>query len=288
MNNMLDVENIAKKFWQEFVKHELKLYNYIISNNREMDDIAMSIIDKIKHELAIENRIGTYFRLGIRNYMKLKERQSCIEFIISPLFQKSNKLLLNALYKEYLNINLSDNWSVIKYKFHQPKLIYDMALTYDNVEVTKNDFKYHPIINKQKTLSVLLFINDDKACHLIKKETINKHDIWIPKGNGIHSMLDCAIGEYNLINILDKIEIHLFSDLLKKTFKDLQIYNLVNLMNDIDMLQNNSISNTLKCARCGYTSNQLKLYVCKCKKVHYCDSICQKAHRKLHLLGTCE
>ena len=283
-----DITQIAKIFWNEFQQNEKEIYNNIIMETPENDNIAISIIDKLKYNLGIQLFIGTYFKLSTRNCMKLNERKKCVEFIISPLFQKSNKPLLDTMYNEYLKIKLPKHWSIIKYKSNKPKFIQDAVLTYGDIEVTKDDFYYHPIINEQKNqLSIMIFIKDDKAPYLMKKEKINGGEIWVPNGNGIHSMLDSAIGEYNLINILDKIEIHLYSILNTKLYENIPNYSLQNIMNDINMIHNNSLSTFHNCSRCEYSNQHVKLYICKCKKTYYCDSICQRAHRDLHLLGGC-
>lgn len=283
-----ELQIIAQNFWEAFIKHEKDIYKNIILETTTNDNIAINIIDQIKSSTGIQTLIGTYFKFDTRNCMRLSERKKCVEFIITPLFKKDNKQLLDIIYDTHHKFKLPKYWSVIKYKSNKPKFIQDAILTYGDVEITKDDFYYHPIINEQKTqMCLMLFINDDKAHHLIKKEKINNVELWIPTNNGIHSMLDSAMGEYNLINIIDKIEINLYSILTSKSYENIPINPLENIMNDINMIHNNSLSKVRICARCEYSNQHIKLYMCKCKKTYYCDSVCQRAHRELHLLSGC-
>lgn len=292
---------IAKKFWEEFMKYEKIIYDNLLKRNETEYNQSINIVSQITKSLNIENNVGIYFGIDIRNGMNLSERKDCIELIISPLFQRSNQKLTIDLYNESFKHNLPNYWSVVKYKFHRQSYIHTIILNYSKpelidekttdaiVEITKDHFHYHSITNDEKTkISVLLFVDDDMASYLVKKEKYNDRDILIPKDNGIHAILDSTIGEYNLLNVLDKMEIHLKSETNQEDFKNIEIYPIENLSKDIEMIHNHSLSKFHTCSRCEYSNKQIKLYVCKCHKVYYCDSICQKAHREMHLLGGCK
>jgi len=300
MSAELNEQQIAKIFWCKFVAIEPDIYNNILKRNNCEYNQSVNQVLLITKELGIYDKIGIHFGIDIRNGMPLNERKDIAELIISPLFQRTNQTLVHALYAESFNHNLPKYWSVIKYKYHRASNINSVTLNYpiqnnspnemsESIqEITKEDFSYFPILNEQKTkLSILLFIKDDKAKFLIKKEKYNDRDIWIPSDTGIYAVLDSAIGEYDLLNTLDKMEIHLESDLDNDDFKDVISLKIENIINDIEMIHNHPLSNFHKCSRCEYSNKQVKLYICKCKNVYYCDSICQKAHRELHVLGGC-
>lgn len=286
----------AVAFWDEFMLYEDQIKQNLLGRTQEKFQKANNIVSNIKKILDIENGIGIHFGVDTRNGLVLPERKDTIELIISPILQRKNKKLVNDIYSLHGNY-LSSDWSVIKYKFWQPSHLESMVLTYidnglsesDNksdeqklVEITKDDFSYYPIIDeKTHKVDIILFIADDKIKYLAKKETITletqDREIYIPTNQGIYAMLDAAIGEFNLLNILDKMEIHLSSEHSEIEHKPLN-----DLTNLIKMVTNNPMSDIHACSRCNYTNAQTKLRVCKCKKKYYCDSVCQKACWKLH------
>lgn len=296
MTDFNKLNQIAKDFWIKFQESEDIIYKNLLNRQEFNYNKSVSIITNIKLDLNIVNDIGTYLSIDTRNGMELEERKNYVEFILTPLFKKTNIPLLNAIYNEYLTCNLPKYWNVIKYKFFQPNFINSISITYqkknlekkesidvDMIEINKEDFSYMSILNDEKTqINILLFINDDISQYLIKEEKYNDRKIWIPNDSGIHAILDSAIGEYNMLNKLDKIEIHLKSDLLTDEFKDIIVYKIDNLYNEFRLLNEHPLSNIIKCYNCNYTNSNVRLHKCKCKKVYYCDPICQKAHRKLH------
>jgi hypothetical protein len=290
----LELLQLSKLFWTKFMERENEMKELLLKRNSEEHQKARSIIDEIIIKLDINNCVGILFGVDVRNSLVLPERKDYIELIITPLYQRKNIKLVTALYKEYHNY-LPNYWSVIKYKFWQPSHIESIAVNYKNenstktgyelIEITKSDIKYHPIVEqKENKLSILLFINDTKAPYLIKKEKYEMNgtirEIWIPKDYSIYAILDSAIGEYNLLNIINKMEIYLESE-----EKDVERHPIENIIGVVDMITNNPMSNIYKCSRCNYSNTQTKLKCCKCKNAYYCDNICQKAHRNLHKLN---
>jgi hypothetical protein len=295
MTDTLTIKQTAKLFWESFMIHETHIHETMLKRNADDYYQVNTIIEQITTKLKIQNMVGIQFGIDVRNGMNLIERKDHIEIIISPLFQKKNQELTIELYNASHNIKLPTHWSVIKYKFHNPTYINTIILNYKDqqdvnklIEITKDSFLYHPIINEKKTqISVLLFIDDNVSKHLIKKEIYNEREIWIPKDNGIHAILDSVIGEYNLLNTMDKMEIHLKSDLGTDEFKDITTKKIENIVNDINMLNGHALSKHYICSRCEYSNKHVKLYTCKCHKARYCDITCQKAHRAMHLLSGC-
>jgi hypothetical protein len=274
------------------MERETEIKELLFKRQKEDHDKARAIVDEIINRLGFDNCIGILFGVDIRNGLMLEERKDYIELILTPLYQRKNKKLVMALYNVHNNY-LPKYWSVIKYKFWQPTNIDTITVNYRDqknptniVEVSKNDLTYFPIINeKEHKLNIVLFVNDDKAPYLIKKEKyeINgeSRDIWIPKDYGIYAILDSAIGEYHLLNTLDKMEIYTHSE--EKEIVDRSP--IKKITDVINMIANSPMSDISKCSRCNYANTQTKLGVCKCKKAYYCDKTCQRAHRKLHKLN---
>lgn len=291
-----NLKQIATKFWSLFSQYDDMMYNYLMSDDFSTRINAYKIINPILEYLKIDNQIGIKFSRGIHNGMKLKERADWIKVTLSPLFDKKNKTLLDEIYNIYVknnkkiknqkskqNLKLQNKWFIVKYTYHNPLNIHNISLVYDELFIVdKSHFSYHPIIDeKSSELSIILFIDDNVSKKLIDQKTQK------PVNNFIHKILNAAIGEYNLINILSKVEIRLKSDLEKKEFQTTDVYELEHMMNNIKMMENHPLQNCNKCARCGYNSNNVKLYRCGCKKVYYCDEVCQRAHLIIHKLCNC-
>lgn len=288
----IELLHLVNSFWIRFMEREPEIKDLLLKRQHEDHNKARAIVDEIINQLGFEDCIGILFGVDIRNGLVLAERKDYIELIITPLYQRKNKKIVMALYNAHANY-IPKYWSVIKYKFWQPTNIDTITVNYrdqkeaDNViEVTKDDLTYFPIINERENkLNIVLFVNDKKAPYLIKKEKyeINSEsrEIWIPKDYGIYAILDSAIGEYHLLNTLDKMEIYMESE--EKEITERQP--IKKITDVINMIANNPMSDIRKCSRCNYTNMQTKLGVCKCKKAYYCDTVCQKAHRKLHKLN---
>ena len=300
MNNPEEeLERITSEFWRRLHAHHELLYNCIISGNAQSHNTAVQIVHQIKRDLRIENLMGTYFRKGYRNAMRLPEREKCIELVITPLFMKTNIPLIEAAYRTHLDFPVLKNWTVIKYRAYTPQdinnfpiLIKGVCESCDaksrDVEINYEDFKYHPIVEaKTNKLNLLLFIADDKIKHLTKKQRVNNRDIFIPIDNIIHKTLYYMMGEYNLLKVLDKMELHPMTDLNTDDFKNIITFGLEEINNHISVIHGNPLSAVHKCGRCGYANYHLNLNTCSCKKIYYCDRTCQRAHWPIHKLSGC-
>jgi hypothetical protein len=301
-------------FWQKILTHASTIESHLQARELTRYNQIREIIKITLQEM--EFNIDVHFGIDVRNGQVLTERKDQIEMILSPAHQRYNIKLINHLYRSSRVKQLPKSWSVIKYKFYQPRLIDSMILSYVEeesdkkesdkkesdkkesdkkesdaddtiIEVTKHDFEYFPIIDiPNSKLNLILFISDDKAQYMLHKRVITKAEfptlvddrtIWYPKDTTIYTVIDSAVGEYNTMTCIDKIEIYLKSeqtDLIRKPI------NL--LVNEIMMMNNNPLSSVHSCARCGYQNTQVSLLVCNCKKTRYCNSICQRAHRPLH------
>ena len=269
---------ISKAFWGKLMEYEKEISGFLAKRSNVEYKNAMNIITGVKTSLKIDDCIICCFGIGVRNGLVLPERENHIELIISPQLRKDIALLndIYGIHKEYIPAN----WSVIRYKFHQPSMLDTITIYYNDTEISKNDFEYHPILENDK-LNILLFVDDKIANFMIKKENIKlgeeTRDIWIPKDNSIYSIITSAIGEYALFNIIDKMEIY-----LKSEHTDIKREPLSHMSNTVEMILNNPTSDINKCFRCNYTSVQTHIRRCKCKKAYYCDVVCQKAHHNLH------
>lgn len=296
---------IARKFWEMVMESRYEIEEKLMERSADKYQQVNGIIEKIKDDLGISgNQVGIYFGMDVRNGMELPERKNTIEIIISPMLYRKNKRLTHCIFDAYHthikthNIRTKYIWSVAKYKFWQPASLQSISINHKNpatpdaesdlMEITQSDFSYFPVLDPSKEkpskLDIILFINDDVAKYLIKKEemTINdkKRNIWIPINSSIYAILDSAIGEYSLLNILDKMEIY-----LKSEHGEINRQPLEHLTKIIQMINNNPLNDVHTCARCEYSNTQVLMKKCICKKVFYCDAICQQANRDIHKLS---
>ena len=287
MSAITDLElKTANIFWEAFIKREAEITQLIKTRLYDNYQLVRDIFDDIIDTAGLCDKINILFGIDVRNGVELAERKDHIEMIITPLCQRKNKRIAAAIYHEHKKY-VPISWTVIKYKFWQPSYINTIVLNYRDgdelVEVDKNDFQFMPIIDKTTSkLNILLFVADSKAKYLIKKEKYDSNevsrDIWIPVDCSIYSILDSAIGEYHLLNTLDKMEIYLTSEEAEITERQ----PIEKLADIVTMIANNPMSGIYTCARCGYSNKQAIIKACKCKNVYYCDTICQRAHRELH------
>jgi hypothetical protein len=287
-----EINQLACLFWKAFAVREPVLKELIFKRTPKDNQTARGIIDNIATEFGIKDSIGIIFGVDIRNGVKLPERKNHIELLFSPLYQRKNKKIICAIYNAHKPY-LPNYWSVIKYRVRQSEHIDSITVNFRDesdplniIEVSKVDFSYYPILDpKNNQFSIILFVNDDKAKYLIKKEKYEIKDemreIWIPKNYTLYAMLDSAMGEYHLLNTLNKMEIYLDSE--EREISERQP--IEKIASVVEMIANNPMSGIHNCSRCNYPSTQTRLGICKCKKVYYCDSICQRAHRKLHKLN---
>jgi hypothetical protein len=291
--------NDVDLFWQKILTHTTAIESHLQARELTRYNQIREIIKITLQELNFN--IDVHFGIDVRNGQVLAERKNHIEMILSPAHQRYNIKLINHLYKSNRVKQLPKTWSVVKYKFYQPRLIDSMILNYvekksntdaeseieDVIEVTKDDFEYFPVIDiPNSKLNLILFISDDKAQFMLDKRVITKSEfptlaqdrtIWYPKDTTIYTVIDSAVGEYNTMNRIDKIEIYLKSEQPELIRKPINL-----LVNEIMMMNNNPLSAVQACARCCYQNTQVSLLVCKCKKTKYCDIICQRSHRHLH------
>lgn len=297
------LEDQANLFWSEFLIYEPSIKNYLNSRDPSTIHDINSIIGSIKKTLDIEHDIGLNFGIDTRNGLVLPERKDMFEIIISPMFVRKNKKLMHAIYLEGKS-RLSSEWGLIKYKFWQPSSLESMKLSYvkkdikppntNIVIVTKDDFSFYPIIDTPANghseslskIDIILFIADDKMEYLVKKAKTEiagkRRNIYIPADIGIYTILDAAIGEYNALNILDKMEIH-----PESVHPEIERKPIGDLLKFVKMASNNPLSVVKQCGRCKYSNLQTSLHACKCGKVYYCDKICQKACRPMHKVNCC-
>lgn len=289
---------IASMFWEKFSKHVDIIEKNILARDHIKYGEANSTVTLIKSELGIADKVGIHFGVDIRNGIQLDERKNHIEMIISPMMQRNNILLVNAIYDELYNKKqlTTRNWSVVKYKFWQPTHLQTMSINYEPqsnekngdseiIEINKDNFAYVPILDeKNSRVNILLFIDDDVSEYLIKKEKIHleksDREIFIPINGNIYAMLDSAIGEYNLLNVLGKLEI-----CLKSEHKEIDRHPLEHLTQTVKMINNNPMNDFNTCSRCGYSNKQVQLKVCNCKEAYYCDVVCQRANWKIHKIS---
>lgn len=287
------VNKHAVQFWEIFISKEKQILELLFKKNKKDFDTADRITNKIMTDINWGENLRIIYGIGVRNGVELKERDDSIELIISPLLQKSKIIYLNALYNN-IPSKLSTRFCVVKYKFWHPDNIEQISINFqlpntsgsdtpEVVSVTHKNIMFHEIINqKELKLSLMIFVDDEIAKFLVEKKNImtekkKEREVLLPINSGIYALLDSAIGEYNMLHRIDKMEIY-----LKSEHTNIERKPINELKQSLNMLCDNPLSPIHKCGRCHYTSLQTKLLTCKCKKQRYCDVICQRGHWNIH------
>ena len=260
------------------------------------------IISGIKKEFNLDGVIDIIFGIDIRNSKMLPERKNGIEMILSPVFKKENLDFLNILYNKLISNKkyICDNWSIVRYKPWNPETLENINITYTNNDGTKkiithSDIEYYSFnqnfdksdntnLKNYEKLNVILFIRDDVKKYILKKHSMSGNEIYMPRDSSLLTLLDATIGEYNMLNIVNHMEI-----CLKSTNVPVEKLPLSNLCKKIKMIDTaiNTINKIHYCLRCEYSNTQVKLIKCKCNKAFYCDEICKKAHIDIHKKFCC-
>ena len=261
--------------------------NLLLKKNQHDYNKVIEIINIIKKTHDIENKIDIIFSTDIRNGKILNERLNHVELIISPIFKKENLEFLDILYNTMLSkkeIVLCDNWSLVKFKPWDKKSLETINIEYKNnnesIIITHNDIKYSSTDNKKHNLEkidITLFIDNKVQEYLLQKHNINGNDVLIPRDSSILALMDAAIGEYNMLNIVNHISICINPS----SNNNLPLKNLSEKIQMIDTIINTK--NKIQCClRCGYLNTHVKLVKCKCDNVYYCDNVCKNAHADIH------
>jgi hypothetical protein len=276
-------------FWTKFMEMEKLIVHHLRLDTPEDQAQALRGVE-IAGELSGYNLL---FQVGInlRNGKKFAERKNSLELIISPNWDRTKVPLMEKIYDSRKDANLPEYWSVVKYQVFAPSFVYDLKVS----GVTHEDFEYCSQINFEGTstwLGLLVFIKDelaDKILTLVKasenKNSENKEDTWILDGKSIEGrapliFLNSSVGEFNMITRIKAVE---FAP--AGAFQTVPRYSISDLHQEFEKIdrQNYSAKPVKQCIRCGYHSYQVDIYACdKCKKIYYCDAVCQKADSKNH------
>ena len=222
------VNKHAVQFWEIFISKEKQILELLFKKNKKDFDTADRITNKIMTDINWGENLRIIYGIGVRNGVELKERDDSIELIISPLLQKSKIIYLNALYNN-IPSKLSTRFCVVKYKFWHPDNIEQISINFqlpnisgsdtpEVVSVTHKNIMFHEIINqKELKLSLMIFVDDEIAKFLVEKKNImtekkKEREVLLPINSGIYALLDSAIGEYNMLHRIDKMEIYLKSE----------------------------------------------------------------------------
>jgi hypothetical protein len=283
----------------ERIGSQKKIINELLLKKNEVDYKKVNmIIEEIKKEFNLTGVIDIIFGIDIRNSKVLPERKDCIELILSPMFMKENLEFLNIIYNKLTSNKkyICNNWSIVKYKPWNPETLENINITYKNEDKTKkiithDDIEYYSFnqdsdnldksnkSNYYEKINIILFIRDNVKKYMLKKHVISGNDVYIPTDTSLLTLLDATIGEYNMLNIINHMEI-----CLKSTEISVEKLPLKHLCEKIKMI-NTVIDTTNKiynCSRCGYSNTQVKLIKCKCSQVFYCDKKCKDAHIDIH------
>jgi hypothetical protein len=261
------------EFWKEFVRHQSTIISLLNNKNSKDYNTACTLIHSILQMFNLHNTVSIHLGIDIRNGSQLSERIDSFELIISPVFQKKNIESMEKLAKASKLINISNKFSIIKYKFFKPHN--EIKISYDKIEINKDDLSFLIVDKDDNHISFIMFINDDKIELLTNKTDINGIEMYIPKDNSITSIIDNLIGEYNMLNNVEFMEIQC------KSLLDTKFEHLVQYVKPVAQLYDEMLTinkNYKLCERCMYSNKNVNLLVCKSTKKYYCDKICQKAY----------
>jgi hypothetical protein len=256
--------------------------------------------EPIKDKIEIEITYNTI------NKQEVNGAQNVCEFYISPLFSKNNIAIMKALYHASSILDSlvpRINYIVNCFRaYHEKDDLLESLQHESGYVVNYDDFAYQSHIqlvqndNLQFTtkLNIIVSVNDDTAQHVLTKKEIqfieeqtgrqSSRTTWLPENNnGISLFLLNILGEANMMNYINSIEFLPKSEVekLEKTEEGTQFRELSDLRNDMQLLLKQQ--NVKLCCYCSKTSIQSVLLQCsKCKSVHYCSVVCQRANWKLH------
>jgi hypothetical protein len=277
LTRTLSARQTNMSFWMKLAPHIAMLDRYILARDLLRYNQAMALMQTIIHGLGLS--IVVYFGVDVRNGTPSPERKDHIEMIISANYMKKNRALVQQLYETHVGC-VPDHWTVIKYTPWAPKTLSSIKVGVDNFN--QAHLKYFPIVNTDaNTLDILLFV-DVTQSNILRKETIMiqeaKRDIWIPQTDALYVVLNAVMGEFNLLTILDKMEIHVDSFKKPTVHPEIPRYDMAHMQQTATMIMNNA-SNPLKpgdpCGTCGYTSTNIDF-----NQIGYCDAICKKNNQR--------
>lgn len=281
------------EFWKEFMKLEQLIVHHLRLNTPEDQAQALRGVE-IAGERSGYNLL---FQVGVdlRNGKKFPERKNSLELIISPNWDRLKVPLMEKIYNARKDANLPEYWSVVKYQVFSPTLVYDLKVK----DITHEDFEYCAQLNFEGTsvwLGVLIFVKEklaNKILTLVKasnesdenKTESTKEDTWILDGKSVEGrapliFLNSAVGEYNMITGIKAVEFAPAS-----AFQTIPRYSIADLHQEFEKInrQDYSDMHVRQCVRCSYHSYQVDVFSChKCKKIYYCDAVCQKADSANH------
>jgi hypothetical protein len=272
------------EFWKEFMKIEQMIVHHLRMDTPEDQAQALRGVEIVGERSGY----NLLFQVGIslRNGKKLPERKNSLELIISPNWDRKKVSQMEKLYDSWKEANLPDYWSVVKYQVFAPSFVYDLKVK----NIMYEDFEYCAQFNFEGTsvwLGVLIFIKDELADKILTlvKPSENKTDTWILDGKSIEGkapliFLNSVVGEFNMITKIKAVEFAPAS-----AFQTIPRYSIADLHQEFEKIngQDYGDCSIKQCVRCGYYSYQVNISTCdKCKKIHYCDSICREADFENH------
>ena len=93
----------------------------------------------------------------------------------------------------------------------------------------------------------------------------------------MHNLFMGTVGEFHILNSIGSMTV---SD--DDPPDGAELNTLDHLKDDLD-IYHFGIDGIKKCARCETPAYNVNMKRCsKCKKVYYCDQICQKGHKRIH------
>lgn len=296
------------------VDQGLQAMNNIIKKHKILCGIKINIQTGFRNNLPCperdeQNEIVLSMDYGDEDGDKA-ENSTCTEHIIEALFSTFYKLFPDSVLTDGLlqteKHPVRDWWHVIKYtpRCHT-KSITTLELTFNPVSLSNehkhehkheakddsdviiksSDFTFHPIVNKEGKMDIIIFVDDRKDKYLLK-ESINKNGDQIFLGHQyIKVMILNVIGEYMHHNYINVTEF--YPNILFEKIPRMPLYKLYDTMVDKLNLSNLFIT----CKRCLLNNYQqyliTKKIIVKKKNISidasrlregwFCDNTCYEA-----------
>lgn len=281
------LDDNVKHFWN-FIKSNwiknLELYSKMAVGDISVIPFLQKALGKMAEFVDVE------FTFGVKNRQELQPYFGNIELYISPKGKKENMGYVDILYDGRIKLN---KLFIAKYKaFHiKDELIKEIC--YTDFTIKYEDFGVHAAVGlneeKQYIINLIIVVKKRISDRILEKKNItfrsddgksSSRDVYIPVDNVVNMFLHNVIGEYNLLKHVGYLEILPEDDELLKDAPEM-FTELADARKFIETIM--SRYSYKECNYCSMNEVQVKLSACsRCKKINYCNNICQRSDWDCH------